>query len=285
MAPKKRHLAPLLLIAPALIVLTVFLVIPYLNIILMSFRTPGNGVPYGAGWTIANYGKFLSDPFYLFQIANTLWIGVVTTFVCLVAGFPVAWQLARGSNRWRGLYYGIVLAPLLIGIVIRSYGWTILLGNNGVINRALIGAGLVDGPLPLMYNGLGIIIALTHVLLPFMILPISSALQGVDPSLEAAARSLGASRAIAFRRIVLPLALPGIQAGSMLVFVLAISAYVTPALIGGLRVKTMAVTVVDALIDTFQWPFGSALALALSAIGALCVIAFARLTRTKWKAP
>ena len=285
MAPKKRHLAPLLLIAPALIVLTVFLVIPYLNIILMSFRTPGNGVPYGAGWTIANYGKFLSDPFYLFQIANTLWIGVVTTLVCLVAGFPVAWQLARGSNRWRGLYYGIVLAPLLIGIVIRSYGWTILLGNNGVINRALIGAGLVDGPLPLMYNGLGIIIALTHVLLPFMSLPISSALQGVDPSLEAAARSLGASRAITFRRIVLPLALPGIQAGSMLVFVLAISAYVTPALIGGLRVKTMAVTVVDALIDTFQWPFGSALALALSAIGALCVIAFARLTRTKWKAP
>ena len=285
MAPKKRHLAPLLLIAPALIVLTVFLVIPYLNIILMSFRTPGNGVPYGAGWTIANYGKFLSDPFYLFQIANTLWIGVVTTLVCLVAGFPVAWQLARGSNRWRGLYYGIVLAPLLIGIVIRSYGWTILLGNNGVINRALIGAGLVDGPLPLMYNGLGIIIALTHVLLPFMILPISSALQGVDPSLEAAARSLGASRAITFRRIVLPLALPGIQAGSMLVFVLAISAYVTPALIGGLRVKTMAVTVVDALIDTFQWPFGSALALALSVIGALCVIAFARLTRMKWKAP
>ena len=285
MAPKKRHLAPLLLIAPALIVLTVFLVIPYLNVILMSFRTPGNGVPYGAGWTIANYGKFLSDPFYLFQIANTLWIGVVTTLVCLVAGFPVAWQLARGSNRWRGLYYGIVLAPLLIGIVIRSYGWTILLGNNGVINRALIGAGLVDGPLPLMYNGLGIIIALTHVLLPFMILPISSALQGVDPSLEAAARSLGASRAITFRRIVLPLALPGIQAGSMLVFVLAISAYVTPALIGGLRVKTMAVTVVDALIDTFQWPFGSALALALSVIGALSVIAFARLTRTKWKAP
>ena len=285
MAPKKRHLAPLLLIAPALIVLTVFLVIPYLNIILMSFRTPGNGVPYGAGWTIANYGKFLSDPFYLFQIANTLWIGVVTTLVCLVAGFPVAWQLARGSNRWRGLYYGIVLAPLLIGIVIRSYGWTILLGNNGVINRTLIGAGLVDGPLPLMYNGLGIIIALTHVLLPFMILPISSALQGVDPSLEAAARSLGASRAITVRRIVLPLARPGIQAGSMLVFVLAISAYVTPALIGGLRVKTMAVTVVDALIDTFQWPFGSALALALSVIGALSVIAFARLTRTKWKAP
>ncbi|SDR46409.1 putative spermidine/putrescine transport system permease protein [Rhizobiales bacterium GAS113] len=282
-ARPRRSLAPLMLIAPALVVLVVFLVVPYLNIILMSFRPPGDGTPYGPGWTTANYRKFFSDSFYLFQIANTLWIGVVTTLVCLIAGFPVAWQLARGSSRLRGLYYGIVLAPLLIGIVIRSYGWTILLGNNGVINRALIGSGLTDGPLPLMYNGLGIIIALTHVLLPFMILPITSAIQGIDPSLESAARSLGASPARAFRRVVLPLALPGIQAGCTLVFVLAISAYVTPALIGGLRVKTMAVTVVDALIDTFQWPFGSALALMLSIIGALCVIAFARLTRMKWK--
>jgi putative spermidine/putrescine transport system permease protein len=282
-ARPRRSLAPLTLIAPALFVLVVFLVVPYLNIILMSFRPPGDGMPYGPGWTTANYRKFFSDSFYLFQIANTLWIGVVTTLVCLIAGFPVAWQLARGSSRLRGLYYGIVLAPLLIGIVIRSYGWTILLGNNGVINRALIGSGLTDGPLPLMYNGLGIIIALTHVLLPFMILPITSAIQGIDPSLESAARSLGASPARAFRRVVLPLALPGIQAGCTLVFVLAISAYVTPALIGGLRVKTMAVTVVDALIDTFQWPFGSALALMLSIIGALCVIAFARLTRMKWK--
>ncbi|MFI4994499.1 MAG: ABC transporter permease [Hyphomicrobiales bacterium] len=280
---RRQPLAPLALIAPALVVLVVFLAVPYLNIILMSFRPPGDATPYAPGWTIANYRRFFSDSFYLWQIGNTLWIGAVTTIACLVAGFPIAWQLVRGTSRLRGLYYGIVLAPLLVGIVIRSYGWTILLGNNGVINRALIGSGLTDGPLPLMYNALGIVIALTHVLLPFMILPIASAIQGIDPSLEFAARSLGASPGRAFRRIVLPLALPGIQAGCMLVFVLAISAYVTPALIGGLRVKTMAVTVVDALIDTFQWPFGSALALMLSAAGALCVVAFARLTRMKWK--
>ncbi|MFI5015490.1 MAG: ABC transporter permease [Hyphomicrobiales bacterium] len=283
-ARRKGALAPALLIAPALLVLVVFLVIPYLNIVLMSFRPPGVGTPYAAGWTTANYRKFFADSFYLFQVANTLWIGVATTLICLIAGFPVAWQLARGTGRLRGLAYGIVLAPLLVGIVIRSYGWTILLGNNGVINRALAGAGLIDAPLPLMYNALGIVIALTHVLLPFMILPIMSAIQGIDPSLESAARSLGASRSTAFRRVALPLALPGIQAGCMLVFVLAISAYVTPALIGGLRVKTMAVTIVDALIDTFQWPFGSALALTLSIIGALCVLAFGRLTRMDWKA-
>jgi putative spermidine/putrescine transport system permease protein len=117
-----------------------------------------------------------------------------------------------------------------------------------------------------------------------MILPIMSAIQGIDPSLEAAARSLGSSRATAFRRIVLPLSLPGIQAGCILVFVLSLSAYVTPSLIGGLRVKTISVTVVDALIDTFQWPFGSALALILSVTGAILVVLFGRATRMKWKA-
>jgi putative spermidine/putrescine transport system permease protein len=280
----RRRLGPLILIAPAALLLGVFLVLPYLNIVVMSFRTPGDGTPYGVGYTIANYTKFFADSFYLMQVANTLWIGLVTTAICLVVGFPVAWQLARGGPRTRAIGYGLVLSPLLVGIVIRSYGWTILLGNNGLINRALTSLGVIEGPLPLMYNALGIVIALVHVFLPFMILPLMAAIQGVDPSFEAAARSLGAPRATAFRRVVLPLCMPGIQAGCILVFVLSLSAYVTPSLIGGLRVKTMAVTVVDALIDTFQWPWGSALALMLSVTGALIVVIFARLTRMKWKA-
>ncbi len=276
--------APLLLILPAALVLLAFLVVPYLNIVLMSLRVPGSGVPYAPGWTLGNYAKFFSDRFYLEQLANTLWIGVATTLACLLVGYPVAVQLARGTGAMRGLRYGIVLAPLLVGIVIRSYGWTILLGNNGVINRTLLGWGLIEGPLPLMYNGLGIIIALTHVLLPFMILPIMGAVQGIDPQLELAARSLGAGRNTAFRRVVLPMSLPGVQSGCTLVFILAISAYVTPALIGGLRVKTAAVSVVDALIDGFQWPFGSAMALILAVVGGLCVVGFQRATRMGWAA-
>ncbi len=282
--PPRKRFGPLLLIAPAAILLGVFLVLPYLNIVVMSFRMPGQGTPYGPGFTLGNYGKFFSDFFYIQQVINTLWIGLLTTFICLVLGYPVAWQLARGASTFRALGYALVLSPLLVGIVIRSYGWTILLGNNGIINRTLTGWGLIDGPLPLMYNALGIIIALVHVFLPFMILPIMSAIQGIDPSLEAAARSLGASKVTSFRRITLPLSLPGIQAGCILVFVLSLSAYVTPSLIGGLRVKTMAVTVVDALIDTFQWPFGSALALMLSVTGAIFVVIFGRLTVMKWKA-
>lgn len=273
----------IVLLIPAAVLLTVFMAIPYLNIVYISFRTPGQGTPFGEGHTLMNYGRFFGDWFYPVQLANTLWIGLVTTFLTLVIGLPVAFQLGRADLKWRGLAYGIVLSPLLVGIVIRSYGWTILLGNNGVINRTLMGWGVIDSPLPLMYNSLGIIIALTHVFLPFMILPIMSAVQSIDPALTSAARSLGASRLTVVRRILLPLAMPGIQAGCILVFVLSLSAYVTPALIGGLRVKTMAVSVVDALLDTFQWPLGAALALMLSVIGAVIVLIFARLTRMKWK--
>lgn len=283
-AASKKGWGPWLLIAPAAILIFVFLVLPYLNIVLMSFRMPGQGTPYGPGFTTGNYGKFFSDYFYIGQVINTLLIGFVTTLLCLLLGFPVAWQLARGNSRFRAIGYGLVLSPLLVGIVIRSFGWTILLGNNGLINRTLTNLGVIDGPLPLMYNALGIVIALVHVFLPFMILPIMSAIQGIDPSLEAAARSLGASKFTAFRRVTLPLSLPGIQAGCILVFVLSLSAYVTPSLIGGLRVKTMAVTVVDALIDTFQWPFGSALALVLATTGAIIVVIFGRMTSVKWKA-
>lgn len=282
-ASRKRRRG-LLLILPAAVLLIVFLAIPYLNIVAISFRNPGTGTPYAPGYTLSNYARFFTSGLYLGQMLNTLWIGLITTFVTLVIGLPVAFQLARADLKWRGLAYGIVLSPLLVGIVIRSYGWTILLGNNGVINRTLIQSGLIDRPLPLMYNTLGIVIALTHVFLPFMILPIMGAVQSIDPALSSAARSLGAGRLTVIRRILLPLALPGIQAGCILVFVLSLSAYVTPALIGGLRVKTMAVTVVDALLDTFQWPLGAALALILSLTGAVIVIAFARMTRMKWKA-
>ncbi|MGO4124502.1 ABC transporter permease [Inquilinus sp. YAF38] len=273
-----------LLIAPAAVLLGVFLLVPYLNIVLMSFRPPATGAPYGPGLTLENYQRALTDGYYLGQLGSTLWIALLTTAATLLVGFPVAWQLARSRSRWRPVLYGIVLSPLLVGIVVRSFGWTILLGNNGVLNKAARSLGLTLAPLPLMYNTLGIVIALTHVFLPFMILPVMAALQTIDPALEAAGRSLGATRRVTFRRIVLPLALPGIQSGCILVFVLALSAYVTPVLIGGMRVKTMTLTVVDTLTDAFQWPLGSALALMLSVAGGLCVILFARATRMRWAA-
>lgn len=277
-----RPRRPFLLIAPAAALIGVFLILPYLNIVVMSFRNPAQSTPYGIGFSTQNYARFLSDSYYLDALAQTLWLGALTTLVCFVLGFPVALQVARASARWRALLYGVVLSPLLVGIVVRSFGWTILLGNNGVINRSLRELGLIRTSLPLMYNSFGIVVALAHVFLPFMILPILSALQRIDPALENAARSLGASRMTVFRRISLPLALPGVQSGVILVFVLAVSAYVTPMLVGGMRVKTMAMIVVDTLLDQFQWPLGSALALALSAATAAIVLVFASLTRVRW---
>ena len=274
---------PIALIAPAAALIGVFLIVPYLNIIVVSLRAPAQSTPYGVGFSTQSYVRFFSDSYYLTALAQTLWLGALTTIVCLVLGFPVALQIARSTARWRAVLYGLILSPLLIGIVVRSFGWTILLGNNGVINRGLREMGVIRAPLPLMYNSFGVVVALAHVFLPFMILPILSALQLVDPALQNAARSLGASRLTVFRRIVLPLALPGVQSGIILVFVLAVSAYVTPMLVGGMRVKTMAIIVVDTLLDQFQWPLGSALALMLSVATGAAVLVFISLTRVRWK--
>lgn len=266
------------LIVPALVLIGVFLVVPYLNIVLMSLRPPAVGAPHGPGFTLANYANALSDRYLLGVLSDTLLLGLTITPICLLLGYPVAYHLARASSRWRGLLYVLVLSPLLVGVVVRSFGWLILLSGNGVINRMLIDAGLIDVGLQLMNNKLGVSIALVHVFLPFMILPLVGVIQSIDPTLESAARSLGASPAKVMWRVVLPLSWPGIQAGTILVFVLTLSAYVTPVMLGGAQVKTMSVLVVQNLIDNFQWPVGAAQALLLSLCGAAVVGLYARFT-------
>ncbi|QOL79904.1 ABC transporter permease [Pseudooceanicola spongiae] len=271
-----------LLIVPTAALIFFFVILPYVTVLLMSFRAPADGQPYGQGFSLEGYQQFFSQPYYALSLPSSLALGMATTFVCLVLGYPIALHIATASRRWRGLLYGIVLSPLLVGIVVRSYGWTILLGNSGVINSSLRNLGLIDRPLPLMYNNFGVILALAHVFLPFMVLPLLSSLQSIDPAIAQAARSLGARRFTIFRRVTFPVSMPGVQAGCILVFVLAISSYVTPSLVGGMRVKTTTLLVIDALIDQYQWPFGSAMALILAVTAGIVVLIFARLTRMKW---
>ena len=279
-----RKLRSTLLILPAAAIIFLFVILPYVIVLVMSFRTPGaGGAPYGEGFGLKGYTQFFSEGYYAMSLPHTIMLGMVTTLVCLALAYPVALNIATASRRWRAILYGIVLSPLLVGIVVRSYGWTILLGNSGVINSTLMQMGLIHRPLPLMYNNFGVVLALAHVFLPFMVLPLLSALQSMDPAVAQAARSLGARRFTIFRRVTFPVSMPGVQSGCILVFVLAISSYVTPALVGGMRVKTTTLLVVDALIDQFQWPFGSAMALTLAASAGLVVLAFARLTRMEWK--
>jgi putative spermidine/putrescine transport system permease protein len=272
-----------LLVLPALLLVVVFLAVPYLNIVVMSFRTPSTTAPYGPGFTLTNYVKALSDPFYLAVLVRTLVVSVLVTVVCLLISFPVAYHLARTQTRLRGLLFACIFSPLLVSAVIRCYGWIIILANNGVINSSLKQWALIERPVPLMYNEFGVIVGLVHVYLPFMVLPLLGALQSINPSLEEAAQSLGAKRSTVMRRVVVPLAMPGVQSGAILVFVLAASSYVTPVVLGGSRVKLMTPMVVQQLAETFLWPFGAALAIVLAVIGGISVFVWARATQRLMK--
>jgi putative spermidine/putrescine transport system permease protein len=259
------------MLAPALFLLTVFFLLPYVSIIVMSLREAPPGAPYGAGFTLAHYARALSDSFVLLILGRTLLVGVIVTITTLLLGYPVAYHLAYSRSRWSSLLYVFVLSPLLVGVVVRTFSWLIILSRNGLINQSLITLGLTGTPLSLANNTLGVVIALTHVLLPFLILPLLGNLQAISPDLALAARSLGASRARTFFKVTLPLSIPGIQAGTILVFILAISAYVTPAMLGGASGRTMSVLIVQYLIESFRWPAGAALALTLALVGIIIV--------------
>jgi putative spermidine/putrescine transport system permease protein len=266
-----------LLAMPALALVTLFIAAPYLTIVLMSVRTPSNVQIYGPGFTLQNYLRIVTDPLYLGLLTDTLLYAVITAAVCLLLAYPTALHLAGTKSRLRGLLYAAVLSPLLTGVVIRCFGWIVLLATQGLVNDGLRVLGL--GPIPFLYRPLGVVIALVHVFLPFMILPIMNAMEAIDPRLDEAARTLGASPATVFRRVILPLSMPGVQSGVILVFVLAASAYVIPMLIGGGRVQTMATVIVQQLLGGFLWPFGAALALVLSVAVVLALVAFTFLTR------
>ena len=274
----RRSVGPAWQILPALVLLGVFFVLPYLSIVSMSLHEASTSAVYGEGLTLAHYTNALTDTYILGILGKTVLIGLVVTTLALLLGYPVAYHLAYSRSWWNSLLYIFVLSPLLVGLVVRTFAWMIILSNNGVANQTLRALGLIDFPLQLMNNSLGVTIALTHVFLPFVILPLLGNLQAISPDLAAASRSLGASRMKTFLKVTLPLSLPGIQAGAVLVFVLSMSAYVTPAMLGGTGGRTMSVLVVQYLVDNFRWPAGAALALIMAATMLLAVVLFYRMT-------
>jgi putative spermidine/putrescine transport system permease protein len=244
---------------PAFIVLGLFFVAPYLNLLYMSFMTHTPVAAYVNQPTLENYGETLGDPFVWKVIWQTALLGFITTLVTLVLSYPLAFHMARASSRAKGLLMIMLLAPLLVGIVIRSYGWIIILADNGLINQFATGLGI--GPFKLMYNRTGVMIGLIHIYMPFMALSILGSLQAIDPDLERAARSLGAGTWRTWWRVTWPLSLPGVTSGAVLVFVLTVSSYVIPSLLGGYRVLTVPLLVVQTVQELFNWPLGSALAI------------------------
>ena len=254
------------LLAPALLLLLVGFLVPVGMLVPTSFRpyVPLAGIT--SGFTTRHYTKLVTDSYYLEIIGRTLALGLAVTLLALAIGYPVAFFLARTRSRWRNWLTILVVFPLLLNLVVRTFGWIALLAQNGLVNQALEALGLVDEPVKLLFNFAGLLIGLTHIFLPFMVLVLVGAIQNIPRDVEDAARVLGASWGSAMLRVTLPLSAPGIVSGSILVFVLTISALVTPRLLGGPTYQVMSTLIYDEFLQRLNWPAGSAAALLLTAM-------------------
>ena len=238
---------------PALFLLFFFFLFPVVRMLGYSIE----------GGSFEWYAKALGQGLYLQVFWNTFEIALIVTAICLLLGYPLGFLLATTTPGWATLGFIFVLLPLWTSVLVRTYAWMVLLGRNGVFNRLLVQGGVISDPLPLLNNFTGVLIGMVHVLLPYMVLPIYGAVRRVDPALISAAQGLGASNARIFRRVYLPLTLPGIFAGAVIVFVLSLGFYITPALLGGGRVMMLAVMIEQEVHQTLNWPFAAALSASL----------------------
>jgi putative spermidine/putrescine transport system permease protein len=267
--------AGIVLSLPAAIALGLFCIAPLLYLARYSFFVYDPMDPLARGATAANYAKFLGDPYYLGVLGQTFAVALAVTAASLVLGFPVAYGLARMRSRWRAVCLVLIISPLYVSAVVRAYGWLVILGDAGLVNGILTALGLIQRPVRMMFTPWAVIVALTEVALPFMILTLTSVLQRIDPALEEAAANLGAKPWRVFTEVVLPLSMPGVVAGSMLVFILAAGSYVTPALTGGKRVKMLVTEVYQQMTAIYNWPFGAAISFILLVLTLFCVAAIA----------
>lgn len=274
-----RRRAIIQLLTPTTLALALFFVVPLLWMFRMSFNYGETGGLLIPGWTMENYQDALTDDFYLGLIWRTLRYGALITILTLIVSYPIALFLARTQSKWRGLLMALAIAPLLTSTVVRTYGWLVILGNDGLVNSALLGIGLIDSPIRLVNDSAGVIIGLVEILMPFMILGLLSGFGRVNPALEQAAMSLGAGPFRTFFRVTLPLSLPGIATGCLLVFVLAISSFVTPRLMGGGRVFLLATEVYDQAMFTLNWPFAAALSFILLLLFGVVIVVYLRILR------
>jgi len=265
-APRRywRTRQGLVLVAPLGFFLAVYLY-PLTRLLGWSFFSPG--------FTLEHYAKLFREPAYLQAFRNTAEISIWVTGLSLVLGYPLAYLMTVVSRRVRTLLIVLVLVPFWTSVLVRTFAWMVILGKRGIINQVLVGWGVIDRPLALIYNMLGVQIGMVHVLLPFMVFPLLSVMARIDTTLVAAARSLGASPRQAFIRIFLPLSLPGVSAGCVLVFLLAVGFYITPALLGGEGQVTFTTLIELVVRDLLDWNFGASLGVfLLTVVGTLFVL-------------
>ena len=264
---------PYLLSAPALLLFVGVVLIPIAMTVVLSFDDWSMTRGIIAEFTLKNWHEVFSDSYFYGIFFRTLRLALIVTVITAVFGAPEAYVLNRMRRPWKGVFLLIVLAPLLISVVARTLGWALLFGGQtGLINKSLHALGVIATPIPFMFTETGVIIALSHVLIPFMVLAVWTALQRLDPQVENAARSLGAAPAVALYRVVLPQVMPGVLSGAIIVFALAASAFATPAIIGGRRLKVASTLAYDEFLNTLNWPLGATVAtLLLIALVAIIV--------------
>lgn len=264
------------LLAPTLAFIAVVMVFPTVILVSYSFNPYDSGT-VGVGVTLAHYVRAFTTPLYQETLFRTVWIAAAVTVIDFVLGFPLAYAAVRKGG-WVGKLIVIAtLAPLTIDLVVRSFGWFILLNGSGVINSTLVALGLVSASNTpkLLFNEVGIVIGLAHVMLPFMVFPIINVLHTIPHEVEEAARNLGANRVTTFTRVLVPLALPGISAGVLITFVVSLASYVTPALLGG-GVRVIPVVITETFTSTSNWPFASALSMILVVVALVVIVGYQR---------
>ncbi|MBU2089562.1 MAG: ABC transporter permease [Alphaproteobacteria bacterium] len=245
------------LIGPATIIVAIGLVFPVLILFRYSLNRFEPRVMMVEAFSLENYAKFFSDSYYIDIFLTTLRVSLICTIICLILGFPLAYVLARTQTRFKNLLIMLVVLPLFVGNAVRAAGWMTLFGSKGFLNSTLMGLGVIETPMQIMFTEQAVIIGIIAVNLPFMVLTLQSVIEGIERNVEEAAFSLGAPPATMFWRILWPLALPGIIAGTILTFILGMNAYATPVLLGGPQFKMMG-PLVFGQFQLNNWPFGAA---------------------------
>lgn len=244
---------PYIILAPGMILLILFLVLPLISIIFPTF--------FDGGFTLANYTSFFMDEYNFGIFWRTLKVSLIVTLVCVVLGVPTAYYISQSPKKWRGLLMSLTLFPLLTNSVVRSFAWITILGQNGIVNNALMKTGLISEPLTLLYTEFAIVIGSVYLFLPLMVITLVGVLENIETEIMEAAETLGANRFIAFIKVILPLSVPGIIVGSILVFTGTMTAYTTPQLLGGNRNMMLATFLYQNATALGNWQGASVIAL------------------------
>lgn len=267
--------ASIILVLPAAVILFAFFLVPLYGLLEQSFTSPELG--------FGNYVRALTSDLYLLILMRTVWLSVIVTSLALVLGYPVALTMSRVSGTFAILIAICVLIPLWTAVLVRSYAWIVLLQRQGIVNETLLGLGLIDEPLRLLYTEGAVILATTHVLLPFMILSIYSVVRNIPKDLSMAASNLGASRFATFRHVIFPLSLPGVYSGALMVFIISLGFYITPALLGGPSTLLMSTLIGQQTTEILDWGLAGALSVILLVLTLILVGLFGRVLRLEGK--